>query len=268
MAKERKRSFVFNCDWQEVLMEYPAEVRLEVYDAIIRYVASGTLSELKPLSKMAFSFIKKEIDYNNARYDDIIAKRSEAGRKGMQSRYAGEVTDDNKNNKCYQSITKLTEPNKANLNDNVNDNDNVNVSSNEDNINPHSSDDELPPLPGAALPQDEISVDDDGLKATETTPPPGSAPPPSPKRKVFKKPDMDEIRAYCAERHNSVDAEHFYDHYEANGWKIGGKSPMKDWRAAVRTWEKNNYTSYGRKEQRQFGNTRPGDFAGKGYTDI
>ena len=245
-------------------MEYPAEVRLEVYDAIIRYVASGTLSELKPLSKMAFSFIKKEIDYNNARYDDIIAKRSEAGRKGMQSRYAGEVTDNNKNNKCYQSVTKLTKPNKANLNDNVNDN----VSSNEDNINPHSSDDELPPLPGAALPQDEISVDDDGLKATETTPPPGSAPPPSPKRKVFKKPTVDEIRAYCAERHNSVDAEHFYDHYEANGWKIGGKSPMKDWRAAVRTWEKNNYTSYGRKEQQKFGNTRPGDFAGKGYTDI
>ena len=266
MAKERKRSFVFNCGWQEVLMEYPAEVRLEVYDAIIRYVASGTLSELKPLSKMAFSFIKKEIDYNNARYDDIIAKRSEAGRKGMQSRYAGEVTDDNKNNKCYQSVTKLTEPNKANLNDN--DNDNVNVSSNEDDINPHSPKGELPPLPGAALPQDEISVDsDDGLKATETTPPPGSAPPPSPKRKVFKKPDVEEIRAYCAERHNSVDAEHFYDHYEANGWKIGGKSPMKDWRAAVRTWEKNN-ASYGRKEQRQFGNTRPGDFAGKGYTDI
>lgn len=99
------------------------------------------------------------------------------------------------------------------------------------------------------------------------TPPPGSAPPPSPKRKVFRKPTVDEIRAYCAERHNSVDAEHFYDHYEANGWKIGGKSPMKDWRAAVRTWEKNN-AIYGRKEQQKFGNTRPGDFAGKGYTDI
>lgn len=104
--------------------------------------------------------------------------------------------------------------------------------------------------------------------AGEETPPPGSAPPPSPKRKVFKKPTVDEIRAYCAERHNSVDAEYFYDHYEANGWKIGGKSPMKDWRAAVRTWEKNNYTSYGRKEQQKFGNTRPGDFVGKGYTDI
>ena len=46
-------------------MDYPPEVRLEVYDAVIRYAASGTLSELKPLAKMAFSFIKKEIDYNS-----------------------------------------------------------------------------------------------------------------------------------------------------------------------------------------------------------
>ena len=82
MGQEIKRkSFVFNIEWQEVLMDYPPEVRLEVYDAIIEYVASGTLSELKPLAKMAFSFIKKQIDYNNDRYDDIVAKRSEAGKK-------------------------------------------------------------------------------------------------------------------------------------------------------------------------------------------
>ena len=67
-------------------MEYPEEVRLEVYDAIIKYVASGTLSEQKPLAKMAFSFIKKQIDSNKDKYDDIIAKRSEAGKRGMASR--------------------------------------------------------------------------------------------------------------------------------------------------------------------------------------
>lgn len=88
MKKDTKRkSFVFYIEWQEVLMEYPAEVRLEVYDAIIEYVATGTLSELKPMAKMAFSFIKKEIDYNTNKYNDIVAKRSEAGKKGMASRY-------------------------------------------------------------------------------------------------------------------------------------------------------------------------------------
>lgn len=62
MQKDKK-TFLFNTEWKEVLMEYPAEVRLEVYEAAIDYAASGTLSELKPLAKMAFSFIKKEIDY-------------------------------------------------------------------------------------------------------------------------------------------------------------------------------------------------------------
>lgn len=54
----------------------------------------------------------------------------------------------------------------------------------------------------------------------------------------FVKPTPEEINAYCQERGNSVDAQQFFDHYEANGWKVG-KASMKDWRAAVRTWEKN-----------------------------
>ena len=53
----------------------------------------------------------------------------------------------------------------------------------------------------------------------------------------FQKPSIDEIRQYCISRNNSVDSEQFFNFYESKGWIIG-KSPMKDWRAAVRTWEK------------------------------
>lgn len=60
------------------------------------------------------------------------------------------------------------------------------------------------------------------------------------KAKRFVKPTLSEIEQYCIERNNNVDAQHFYDHYESNGWKVG-KNSMKDWKAAVRTWEKNNY---------------------------
>ena len=60
------------------------------------------------------------------------------------------------------------------------------------------------------------------------------------KRKRFEKPSISDIKQYCIERNNNVDAQHFYDHYESNGWKVG-KNSMKDWKAAVRTWEKNNY---------------------------
>ena len=53
----------------------------------------------------------------------------------------------------------------------------------------------------------------------------------------FQKPSLDEIRQYCISRGNNVDPEQFFNFYESKGWIIG-KSPMKDWRAAVRTWEK------------------------------
>lgn len=53
----------------------------------------------------------------------------------------------------------------------------------------------------------------------------------------FKKPSLEEIRSYCQERGNNVDPEQFYNFYESKGWMIG-KSVMKDWKAAIRTWEK------------------------------
>ena len=56
----------------------------------------------------------------------------------------------------------------------------------------------------------------------------------------FKKPTVEEVQNYCKERKNGVDAEKFWNYYEAKGWKVG-KSGMKDWKASVRTWEKNNF---------------------------
>lgn len=63
-------------------MDYPAEVRYEVYDAIIEYAASGRLSELKPLAKMAFSFIKKEMDDYQRKQVEKLGRNRENGRKG------------------------------------------------------------------------------------------------------------------------------------------------------------------------------------------
>lgn len=61
---------------------------------------------------------------------------------------------------------------------------------------------------------------------------------PKKKTKVpFSIPSVEEIAEYCIERNNGIDPEEFYDHYEANGWLVG-KVPMKDWKAAVRTWER------------------------------
>ena len=53
----------------------------------------------------------------------------------------------------------------------------------------------------------------------------------------FQKPTVDEVRSYCNERNNSVNPETFVDFYESKNWMIG-KNKMKDWKAAVRTWER------------------------------
>jgi hydroxymethylpyrimidine pyrophosphatase-like HAD family hydrolase len=57
----------------------------------------------------------------------------------------------------------------------------------------------------------------------------------------FKKPTVEEIRIYCTERNNTVDPQVWLSHYESNGWLVG-KNKMKDWKAAVRTWERSEYT--------------------------
>ena len=62
------------------------------------------------------------------------------------------------------------------------------------------------------------------------------------KEKRFVPPTVEEVSAYCRERGNSVDAQTFVDFYSSKGWKVGA-SPMKDWRACVRTWERNRQST-------------------------
>ena len=66
-------------------------------------------------------------------------------------------------------------------------------------------------------------------------------------QKKFVPPTVEEVAAYCLERKNKVDAAYFVDHYTSNGWKVG-KQNMKDWKAAVRTWEKNGYNQPSKKQ--------------------
>lgn len=72
------------------------------------------------------------------------------------------------------------------------------------------------------------------------------------KSKIFKIPTVEEIKNYCEERKNFVDPEKFFNFYQSKGWLVG-KSKMKDWKAAVRTWEKSNSNQ----NQQQNGNQQP-----------
>ena len=76
------------------------------------------------------------------------------------------------------------------------------------------------------------------------------------KSKGFTKPTLEDVKAYCQDRNNGVDAQKFIDFYESKGWMIG-KNHMKDWKAAVRTWEGRD-----KKEAK----TIDHGFTGRGYT--
>lgn len=64
---------------------------------------------------------------------------------------------------------------------------------------------------------------------------------------IFVPPTVEEVKAYCDEKGYSVDPSQFVDFYESKGWLVG-KSKMKDWKASVRTWQRNHKTDSGGKK--------------------
>ena len=122
----------------------------------------------------------------------------------------GNVKDKSLIQKVFTKIASyknLNETIKKIINENVNDNDN-------DNDNEES-------LPDSLYDSLDDSLDDS----------------PKPKKtKKFIKPTIKEIKDYCIERNNNIEAERFFNHYESNGWMVG-RNKMKDWKASVRTWE-------------------------------
>ncbi len=134
------------------------------------------------------------------------------------------ITDLRQNDK---SPTKARQNHNVNVNDNVNDNvkDNDNVKT---------------PLKGGVGGKNEIAIavaNADGVSDTKQTE--------KVKTVYFTPPTVDEVRAYCKERGNTVDPECFWDFYASKGWMVG-KNRMKDWRACVRTWERSSRTDKNR----------------------
>lgn len=93
------------------------------------------------------------------------------------------------------------------------------------------------------------------------------SPPISPlqgERRVFTPPSVGEVGQYCAERCNGIDPQAFVDFYASKGWMIG-KNKMKDWKAAVRTWERDPRRV--QEQQNKFGGDRLLDMLRTGVFD-
>ena len=294
MTEQKKISFVFFTEWRHLIKDLPPEVKIEIYEGLSDYVETGEVSDMSPMAAAVFPFLKKRIDENNQKFEEVSQRRKDAREKRNKAQQNStkidfvedckaktENADNTQQNSTKSDFVSICKQKTENADKGLqtpyeNENENENVSSDEDNIKPHSPNGELP-LKGAS-PEPEASFSDSAAADAgaaipkdpkEKPSPPSSAPPPSPKSRTFVKPTIEEVRAYFEERGFKSDPMHFYDHFESNGWKVSGKSAMRDWKAAARNWERNdNRFNYGRKEQQRFGNTKPGDFAGKGFTDI
>lgn len=116
----QRDSFIFYKDWANVLSDLPNDLRLEVYDAIIGYGLSGETKDLKPMAKIAFGFIKQDIDRNNVKRNEFIEKQISNGKKGGRPKNP-------KNPSLFLETQKS-----HNVNGNVNVNDNENENENEE----------------------------------------------------------------------------------------------------------------------------------------
>jgi hypothetical protein len=95
---------------------------------------------------------------------------------------------------------------------------------------------------GKTATQRGVPPGDDGKRMANGAPPAPALLPSNKERSRFVRPTLEEVTAYCRERKNSVDPRRFFDYYEARGWRLRNGS-MKDWKAAVRYWEGNGFSS-------------------------
>ena len=89
--------------------------------------------------------------------------------------------------------------------------------------------------PSLTVSHRESPLESESNPIQNTNPNPNTREADKPPRSRFEKPTVADVEAYCIENGYSVDAQHFVDYYDSNGWKVG-KNPMKDWKATVRSW--------------------------------
>ena len=175
--------------------------RLQLYDAILDYSQTGEVPELSGALGVVWDYIQPTLDEDNARYEATREKRAKAGALGGSAKARNAERDGA--DLANASDGKQEEAEEANLTNLANSIQSNSIQSNSVQFNSVTGD--------------------------------RAAKPPAHTR--FSPPSAEEIEAYCEEKGFCIDAERFVDYYASIGWRVG-KNPMKDWRAAVRTWVK------------------------------
>lgn len=207
-----KNTIVIHKDWLIPTDKMSDAEYREYMDAIFAYAFEGRRPEDRSL-RMLLRLVFQHIDNYEAKYDKSVQQRKEAAQKRWERYRKGHGLDATGNATAYDTI-------RDNANNTVTD----------------TVTDTVTGVPVELGTDKEKTPNGAKKKVAAATAAPVALKEES-KAKRFTRPSVEEVRAYCSERGNSVNAEAFVDFYESKGWKVGN-SPMKDWRASVRTWEK------------------------------
>ena len=218
MSDKAKSSFVLYHDIRGPLKLLHDDQIGRLFLAILDYSEFGIVPDFDGAMQMAFAFIQTALDRDAAAWEEKRQKRQEAGGKGGQQTAAKRASAaDAEQNQANPAYGQSAEQNRQ-------------EPANQAVPAPVLAPDPVPvPVPGSA--SGSVPASEDFSSCDKPT-----------RTKRFTPPTVEEVAAYCRERGNQVDPHRFVDFYTSKGWRIG-KSPMKDWQAAVRTWEQSGTNS-------------------------
>ena len=216
--EKSKKSFVMYGSWSSAIDKMSNEQAGQLLKAIYALQDDENAEPEDPSVSFVFEIIKDKLFEDAKEWEKEKQRRSESGKKGMEKRWGEDkrpITNDN------TVITPITNDNTVITNDNS-----VITPITNDNTVTES----VTPITVSVSVSDSVSVNESPSETKREKQA-------KEKRTRFSAPSVDEVRDYCRERGNSIDAETFVDFYASKGWKVGN-SPMKDWQSAIRTWEK------------------------------
>ena len=193
-----KPGVMFYFDVRPCIKRLDINEKGRLFEAILDYGEFGIVPDLDGALGVAWDFIQPKLDRDAGRYDKQVEQKQYAV-------FSREVRKKGSNPVPFDEWKSLSDIERNRL-----------LSADTERYPTTTSNPNLQP-------QTTTSTDN----IIETDKPPA--------RHRFSPPTLDEVRAYCAEKGYTLDADRFVDYYTSNGWKVG-KNPMKDWRAAVRTW--------------------------------